>query len=101
MSSQTYLNPNNPAKFVQDSPRLGNQYLEDSAFIDVLKRVLPAGVLSEIEPDLIRWFVCGVSDTCCCCYMVFVVGQVFVEWGLLLFVHGSLLGLTGVLGATE
>eukprot|EP00026_Physarum_polycephalum_P003279 Phypoly_transcript_03289.p1 GENE.Phypoly_transcript_03289~~Phypoly_transcript_03289.p1 ORF type:complete len:598 (+),score=74.08 Phypoly_transcript_03289:129-1922(+) len=52
----------NPAKFVQDSPRLGNQYTEDSALQDVLKRVCPANVLSSFEPDLIRWGERVVGD---------------------------------------
>ncbi len=56
----TYSHPNylhSPAQygFVQEGPRLGNQYLEDSALRDLLKRLLPQEVLSEIEDDLIRF----------------------------------------------
>ena len=40
------------ATFFQDGPRLGNQYDEDRALRDYLRRMLPADILSEIEPDL-------------------------------------------------
>jgi hypothetical protein len=41
--------------FVQDSPRLGNQYLEDEALRDALRRLVPKQILTQIEPDLIRF----------------------------------------------
>ncbi len=40
------------AGFIQDGPRLGNQYDEDRALVDHLRRMLPPDVLHEIEPDL-------------------------------------------------
>ncbi len=49
--------PTNPAKFLQDPPRLGNQFSEDSALLEVLSRRCPRPVLSAIEPDLTRWYV--------------------------------------------
>ena len=41
--------------FVQDSPRIGNAYLEDSVLRDVLKRFVPPNVLATFEPDLVRF----------------------------------------------
>ncbi|MFP3939813.1 MAG: acyl-CoA dehydrogenase family protein [Thermoanaerobaculia bacterium] len=38
--------------FVQEPPRLGNQYDEDRALRSYLKRALPPDVLSEVEPGL-------------------------------------------------
>lgn len=35
-------------------PRLGNQYVEDTALRDLLRRITPEKTLNEIEPDLIR-----------------------------------------------
>lgn len=40
------------AEFFQDGPQLGNQYDDDRALRDGLRRLLPADVLAEIEPDL-------------------------------------------------
>lgn len=40
--------------FLQDPPRLGNQYEEDSALRAVLRRLLPGEVLREVEPGLER-----------------------------------------------
>jgi len=41
--------------FQQQSPLLGNQFLEDSALIEGLKRVLPQEVFSSIQPDLVKF----------------------------------------------
>ncbi|KAN0008587.1 hypothetical protein ACTFIU_009311 [Dictyostelium citrinum] len=41
--------------FQQQSPHLGNQYLEDSQLIRALQRALPAQILKEIEGDLIQF----------------------------------------------
>jgi putative acyl-CoA dehydrogenase len=41
--------------FLQEPPRLGNQYLEDTALRELLQRILPEDVLQAIEPDLTRW----------------------------------------------
>ncbi|KAF2070548.1 hypothetical protein CYY_008138 [Polysphondylium violaceum] len=41
--------------FQQQSPLLGNQFLEDSALIEGLKRVLPQEVYSSIQPDLVQF----------------------------------------------
>jgi acyl-CoA dehydrogenase len=38
--------------FIQDPPRLGNQYDEDRVLRSHLRRVLPPEVLTEIEPEL-------------------------------------------------
>ncbi|HEX8271711.1 MAG TPA: acyl-CoA dehydrogenase family protein [Longimicrobiaceae bacterium] len=38
--------------FLQDAPRLGNQYDEDRAFRSLLARVLPPEVLRDVEPSL-------------------------------------------------
>ncbi|KAL6080169.1 putative very long-chain specific acyl-CoA dehydrogenase mitochondrial-like [Balamuthia mandrillaris] len=38
--------------FLQDPPRLGNQYLEDNVLREILQRIVPAEVLDKIEPDL-------------------------------------------------
>jgi alkylation response protein AidB-like acyl-CoA dehydrogenase len=40
--------------FIQSAPRLGNQYLDDVLLRSLLKRRLPAEILSSIEPDLVR-----------------------------------------------
>lgn len=40
------------ATFFQDGPQLGNQYDDDRALCDQLRRLLPAEVMGEIEPDL-------------------------------------------------
>ena len=41
--------------FTIDSPKLGNQYLEDNVIRDILNRYVPKEIVSEIEPDLIRF----------------------------------------------
>jgi hypothetical protein len=41
--------------FLQDPPRLGNQYSEDTPLREVLQRLLPEDVLQSIEPDLQRF----------------------------------------------
>jgi len=41
--------------FLQEPPRLGNQYLEDTALREILQRLLPEDVLCSIEPDLQRF----------------------------------------------
>jgi hypothetical protein len=41
--------------FLQDPPRLGNQYLEDTALRECLKRLVPENVLTSFEPDLINF----------------------------------------------
>lgn len=41
--------------FLQDPPRLGNQYIEDTPLREVLQRLLPEDVLHSIEPDLQRF----------------------------------------------
>jgi len=38
--------------FVQASPVLSNQYLDDRVLRSYLRRVLPAAALAAIEPDL-------------------------------------------------
>ncbi|HEX2187321.1 MAG TPA: acyl-CoA dehydrogenase family protein, partial [Longimicrobiaceae bacterium] len=38
--------------FLQEPPRLGNQYDDDRALRSLLARLLPAGVLREVEPSL-------------------------------------------------
>jgi acyl-CoA dehydrogenase len=38
--------------FIQTAPTLGNQYDDDAALRSLLARVLPAGVLAEVEPSL-------------------------------------------------
>eukprot|EP01132_Coremiostelium_polycephalum_P009128 gene9128-11184_t len=48
--------------FQQQSPMLGNQYLEDTFLLESLKRVLPNDVLKSIEPDLIRFGDRVVTD---------------------------------------
>jgi len=40
--------------FLQDPPRLGNQYGEDTALRAALKRMMPAATLSAVEPDLVH-----------------------------------------------
>ncbi len=40
--------------FIQSSPRLGNQYRDDTLLGSVLRRRLPAEILSAIEPELDR-----------------------------------------------
>ncbi|HJT25409.1 MAG TPA: acyl-CoA dehydrogenase, partial [bacterium] len=40
--------------FFQDGPELGNQYDGDPVLRGYLKRILPPGVLEEVEPDLRR-----------------------------------------------
>jgi len=41
--------------FVQESPKLGNQYLEDTALRELIQRVLPEDIKLKIEQDLIRF----------------------------------------------
>lgn len=41
--------------FYQDGPVLGNQYLDDALLRSCLRRLLPAAVLGEIEPELVRF----------------------------------------------
>lgn len=41
--------------YQQEEPRLGNQYLEDSSLVAILKRLFPSQILSQIEPDLIKF----------------------------------------------
>lgn len=43
------------SEFFQDGPQLGNQYDDDRALVDGLRRLLPADVRREIEPDLRAW----------------------------------------------
>jgi hypothetical protein len=43
------------AYFQQEEPRLGNQYLEDSALVALVRRLVPANVLAKFEDDLIRF----------------------------------------------
>lgn len=43
---------NSSTEFFQDGPQLGNQYSEDGVLRAYLKRSMPAGILSVIEPDL-------------------------------------------------
>lgn len=40
--------------FYQSPPRLGNQYLDDRVLRSYLRRVLPAAMHAEVEPELIR-----------------------------------------------
>ena len=40
---------------LQDPPRLGNQYTEDSYLQAVLQRLLGADVLKQVQPDLTRF----------------------------------------------
>ncbi len=48
--------------FFQDPPVLGNQFTDDDALQSVLRRLLPAGVLAEITPDLVRFGQRVVED---------------------------------------
>jgi len=41
--------------FCQQPPRLGNQYLEDTALRELLSRLLPKSILEEINDDLTRF----------------------------------------------
>ena len=50
------------SEFFQESPRLGNQYDDDSFLRGYLRRRLPADVLAEIEPDLRRLGQRAVTD---------------------------------------
>eukprot|EP01087_Luapelamoeba_hula_P006791 TRINITY_DN1688_c0_g1_i2.p1 TRINITY_DN1688_c0_g1~~TRINITY_DN1688_c0_g1_i2.p1 ORF type:complete len:477 (-),score=85.41 TRINITY_DN1688_c0_g1_i2:77-1507(-) len=43
------------AGFLQAPPRLGNQYLEDSTLQRILRRLVPAEILKDIEPDLVAF----------------------------------------------
>jgi len=43
------------AYFQQEEPRLGNQYLEDSSLIALLRRLVPSDVLAKFEPDLVKF----------------------------------------------
>lgn len=43
------------AYYQQEEPRLGNQYLEDSSLLALLKRLVPANVLAQFEPDLVKF----------------------------------------------
>lgn len=43
------------AYFQQEEPRLGNQYLEDSALQALVKRLVPPEVLAKFESDLIKF----------------------------------------------
>jgi len=55
-SSKRIMNTSAPKeRFLQDIPRLGNQYLEDNILRSALKRYVPSNILSKIEPDLIRF----------------------------------------------
>lgn len=48
--------------FFQDPPVLGNQYTTDGALRSVLRRLLPAATLAEVEPDLVRFGQRVVGD---------------------------------------
>lgn len=48
--------------FYQDAPVLGNQYTADHALRSLLRRLLPADVQREIEPDLTRFGQRVVED---------------------------------------
>ncbi|EGC32589.1 hypothetical protein DICPUDRAFT_49513 [Dictyostelium purpureum] len=48
--------------FQQQSPLLGNQFLEDTELLKALKRVLPLEVLNEIKPDLTQFGDRVVND---------------------------------------
>ena len=41
--------------FVQDPPRLGNQYEEDTGLRAIIRRLIPPEFLEEIELDMIRF----------------------------------------------
>ena len=41
--------------FQQEEPRLGNQYLEDSALVSILKVKVPKEILDQVEPDFIQF----------------------------------------------
>ena len=45
---------NTMPEFVQEEPRLGNQYDDDALLRSYLRWKLPATMLGEIEPDLRR-----------------------------------------------
>eukprot|EP01114_Cavostelium_apophysatum_P009970 TRINITY_DN2331_c0_g1_i1.p1 TRINITY_DN2331_c0_g1~~TRINITY_DN2331_c0_g1_i1.p1 ORF type:complete len:625 (+),score=129.27 TRINITY_DN2331_c0_g1_i1:44-1876(+) len=38
-------------RWYQDPPALGNLYLEDTALVELLHRVIPSNVLSQVEPE--------------------------------------------------
>ena len=40
-------------KHIIQGPRLGNQFLEDSALLDYLQFFVPKDVLSDAKPDLV------------------------------------------------
>ena len=42
------------SEFIQDAPRLGNQYDDDTLLRSYLRWRLPAKMLAEVEPDLRR-----------------------------------------------
>lgn len=41
--------------FIQESPKLGNQFLEDTALLELIERFLPYNVKQQVEGDLIRF----------------------------------------------
>ena len=43
------------AYFQQEEPHLGNQYLEDSSLLGLVRRLVPEQVLAQFEPDLIKF----------------------------------------------
>jgi alkylation response protein AidB-like acyl-CoA dehydrogenase len=48
--------------FRQDPPQLKNQYEDDIVFRNVLRKILPAHILKEIEPDLSRFGERVITD---------------------------------------
>lgn len=48
--------------FTQTPPVLGNQYLEDRLLRSLLRRVLPADMLAEIEPSLTEFGECVAAE---------------------------------------
>lgn len=48
--------------FIQDSPRLGNQYSEDSTLLKFLSHRVAPDVLQRIEPDLFRFGMRCITD---------------------------------------
>ena len=48
--------------FFQDGPELGNQYQDDRPLRSILGRLLPAEMLAEIEPGLVRLGHRAVTD---------------------------------------
>ncbi len=75
--------------FLQDPPRLGNQFLEDTALREALQRLIPDHIYRSIEPDLVRFGDRVLEDvtkwgiwrafTLLYCYAMMVSSQLFIR----------------------